>query len=172
MKKSTTFSHRILHSLPSFPSLLSPLALFTLLLLLTTSCSKSEEEKPRYNKTETRELINTYDANKGKLTPEQYSRLIANTRLLFAELKQTLKLLSEIAEPLRFTQEYEKLKNDKEFFDKLTDREQAWRVLVLGQKDFSAQNRTEFSDLPRESWLIDYYDDVIRLRITQAQPEE
>lgn len=144
-------------------------SIFTLLLVIMfiASCSSNEEEKPRYNKKETRELIKAYDDNGGKLSHQQYSSLIKNTRLLFAELKETMKALMKISEPLLFTQEYQKLKNDDDFYDKLIDREQAWRVLVLGQKDFSPENAEEFRDLPDESRRVDYYDECIRLRITQ-----
>lgn len=144
-------------------------SIFTLLLVImfAVSCSSNEEDKPRYNKKETRELIKTYDNNGGKLSHGQYSNLIKNTRLLFTELKETMKTLMMISEPLRFTQEYQKLKNDEDFYDKLIDREQAWRVLVLGQKDFSPENAEEFRDLPDENRRVDYYDECIRLRITQ-----
>lgn len=136
-----------------------------LVIMFTASCGSNEEEKPRYNKTETRQLIKTYDTNGGKLSHGQYSTLIKNTRLLFTELKETMKTLMMISEPLRFTQEYQKLKNDDDFYDKLIDREQVWRVLVLGQKDFSAKNKEEFGNLPDESMLIDYYDECIRVRV-------
>lgn len=150
------------------------LSAFTLLvLLIATSCGKNEGEtkKETYNKAETEQLIAAYDNNSGTLTHEQYSRLIKNTSLIFAELKETMKDLLGITEPLRFTQEYQKLKADTAFMDKLVLREQAWRVLVLGQKGFSEDNLEEFGNLPQECMLIDYYDDCIRVRLTETDAE-
>lgn len=139
-----------------------------IMLLVFTACSGDDDKKPAYNKTETMALINEYDASGGKLQPVQYSMLIKNTRLLFADIKETMKALLSVSEPLRFAQEYQKLKNNDEFIDKLAVREKAWRVLVLGQKGFSKENMTEFGNLPDECMLIDYYDDCIRVRVIDA----
>ena len=146
------------------------LALFTALSLMTFgSCSGNDGEEEKFNKTETCALISEYDANGGTLTPGQYSILIKNTRMLFSDIKSCMKELMEISEPLRFAQEYQKLRHDSEFIDRLVIREQVWRVLILGQKGFSEENKAEFSDLPDECMLIDYYDDCIRTRITDAE---
>lgn len=147
--------------------LLSLLA--TVMLLAFVSCSKGEDEGEKFNATETRALITEYDGNGGTLSAEQYSTLIKNTRLLFSDIKGRMKELLGITEPLRFSQEYQKLKHDDSFMEKLVIREQVWRVLILGQKNFSEQNKVEFGDLPDECMLIDYYDDCIRSRVTDAE---
>lgn len=144
------------------------LILVASLLPLVTSCSSGDDGKEAFNKARTQELVKEYDANGGKLTPEQYSELIKNTRFLYADIKAQMKALLDITEPLKFSQEYQRLKNDNDFIERLTLREQVWRVLVLGQKDFSVDNRKEFGDLPDESTLIDYYDDCIRVRVTDS----
>lgn len=147
------------------------LSLFAIAILFAvTACSK-EEEKETFNTAETTALIKEYDAQGGKLSSEQYSVLIKNTRLLFSDIKGRMKTLLGITEPLKFAQEYQKLKNSNEFMEKLVIREQVWRVLILGQKGFSEQNKAEFGDLPDECMLIDYYDDCIRSRITDAQTD-
>lgn len=147
------------------------LSLFAIAILFAvTACSK-EEEKESFNAAETTALIKEYDAQGGKLSSEQYSVLIKNTRLLFSDIKGRMKTLLGITEPLKFAQEYQKLKNSNEFMEKLVIREQVWRVLILGQKGFSEQNKAEFGDLPDECMLIDYYDDCIRSRITDAQTD-
>lgn len=138
-------------------------------LIVITSCSGGDDEKATFNKTRATELITAYDSNGGSLAPEQYSELITNTRLLFDEIKGQMKALIDITEPLRFTQEYQKLKHNEDFMDKLVMREKVWRVLVLGQKGFSDGNRTEFGNLPDECMIIDYYDDCIRARVTEAE---
>lgn len=147
--------------------LLSLLA--TVMLVAFVSCSKGEVDGEKFNTAETRALITEYDANGGKLTPEQYSTLIKNTRLLFSDIKVRMKELLGITEPLRFTQEYQRLKHDNDFMERLVVREQVWRVLVMGQRNFSEQNKAEFHDLPDECMLIDYYDDCIRSRVTDAE---
>ncbi|MDE6346128.1 MAG: hypothetical protein K2L55_05610 [Muribaculaceae bacterium] len=147
--------------------LLSLLA--TVMLVAFVSCSKGEDDGEKFNAAETRALITEYDANGGKLTPEQYSTLIKNTRLLFSDIKVRMKELLGITEPLRFTQEYQRLKHDNDFMELLVVREQVWRVLVMGQRNFSEQNKAEFHDLPDECMLIDYYDDCIRSRVTDAE---
>lgn len=138
-------------------------------LIVITSCSGGDEEKATFNKARATELITAYDSNGGSLAPEQYSELITNTRLLFDEIKGQMKALIDITEPLRFTQEYQKLKHNEDFMDKLVMREKVWRVLVLGQKGFSVGNKTEFGNLPDECMIIDYYDDCIRARVTEAE---
>jgi len=146
------------------------LSLFAIAILVAVaSCSKGDGQEEMFNKAETEALIKEYDANGGTLTPEQYSVLIRNTRLLFSDIKNSMKALLAVSEPLRFAQEYQKLKNDDEFMEKLVIREQVWRVLVLGQKGFSAENKSEFGNLPDECMLIDYYDDCIRTRLTDAE---
>lgn len=145
------------------------LSLFAIALLaVVTSCSKGDKEEETFNTAEMQTLIKEYDANGGSLTPEQYSTLINNTRMLFGDIKGRMKTLLGITEPLRFTQEYQKLKHDKKFMEELVVREQVWRVLILGQKGFSEQNKAEFSNLPDECMLIDYYDDCIRTRLLDA----
>ncbi|MBD5229453.1 MAG: hypothetical protein HDS69_05385 [Bacteroidales bacterium] len=156
-----------------FAKLAAPLfPLLTIaILLFAASCSKSEDEEVKFDKARTQQLIKEYDSNGGKLSPEQYDELITNTTLLYADIKQQMKDLLSITEPLKFAQEYQRLKNDNDFMERITIREQVWRVLVLGQKDFSAENIEAFNELPKESSLIDYYDDQIRTRLTDAIPE-
>lgn len=145
-------------------------ALIALVLFISVaSCSGSKDNEAKFDKALTQQLIKEYDANGGKLSPEQYSELIKNTRILFSGIKEEMKDLMDISEPLKFTQEYQRLKNDNDFIERLTLREQAWRVLVLGQKDFSVDNRKEFGNLPDECTIIDYYDDCIRTRVTDAE---
>lgn len=145
-------------------------ALIALVLFISVaSCSGSKDNEAKFDKALTQQLIKEYDANGGKLSPEQYSELIKNTRILFSCIKEEMKDLMDISEPLKFTQEYQRLKNDNDFIERLTLREQAWRVLVLGQKDFSVDNRKEFGNLPDECTIIDYYDDCIRTRVTDAE---
>lgn len=145
------------------------LSLFAIALLaVVTSCSKGDK-KETFNTAEMQALIKEYDANGGSLTPEQYSTLITNTRMLFGDIKERMKTLLGITEPLRFTQEYQKLKQDKKFMEELVVREQVWRVLILGQKGFSEQNKAEFGNLPDDCMLIDYYDDCIRTRLLDAE---
>lgn len=141
----------------------------TALIVITSSCSGGGKEKETFNKERVTELISVYDSNGGSLTSGQFSELIKNTRLLFTDIKGQMKALIDITEPLRFTQEYQKLKHSEDFMDKLVMREKVWRVLVLGQKGFSDENRAEFSDLPDECMIIDYYDDCIRARVTEAE---
>ena len=68
---------------------------------------------------------------------------------------------------VEFMQKYELLKQDKQFIDEITIREQVWRVLILGQKGFSEENKIEFDNLPEECQLIDYYDDCIIARVDE-----
>lgn len=140
--------------------------ILTLLIMLAASSCGSGDKDELFNADITRNLIKKYDDGGGKLTPEEYSALISQTHLLYADIKDNMKKLLDISEPLRFNQEYQRLKSDKTFIDKITIGEQVWRVLVLGQKGFSPENQREFGDLPDQRMLIDYYDDTIRTRLT------
>lgn len=137
------------------------------LLVVLASCSDGDKEEERFNAVETQALITQYDSNGGKLTSEQYSVLIKNTHLLFADIKQQMKELLDIADQKEFMQKYQSLKQDKQFIEEITIREQVWRVLILGQKGFSEENKIEFGNLPEECQLIDYYDDCIIARIDE-----
>ena len=137
------------------------------LLVVLTSCSGGDKEEEKFNAAETQALITQYDANGGTLTSEEYSVLIKNTHLLFADIKQQMKELLDIADQKEFMQKYELLKQDKQFIDEITIREQVWRVLILGQKGFSEENKIEFGNLPEECQLIDYYDDCIIARVDE-----
>lgn len=137
------------------------------LLVVIASCSGGDKEEERFNAVETQALITQYDSNGGKLTSEQYSVLIKNTHLLFADIKQQMKELLDIADQKEFMQKYQSLKQDKRFIEEITIREQVWRVLILGQKGFSEENKIEFGNLPEECQLIDYYDDCIIARIDE-----
>lgn len=137
------------------------------LLVVLASCSGGDKEEEKFNAAETQALITQYDANGGTLTSEEYSVLIKNTHLLFADIKQQMKELLDIADQKEFIQKYELLKQDKQFIDEITIREQVWRVLILGQKGFSEENKIEFGNLPEECQLIDYYDDCIIARVDE-----
>lgn len=137
------------------------------LLVVLASCSGGDKEEEKFNAAETQALITQYDANGGTLTSEEYSVLIKNTHLLFADIKQQMKELLDIADQKEFMQKYELLKQDKQFIDEITIREQVWRVLILGQKGFSEENKIEFGNLPEECQLIDYYDDCIIARVDE-----
>ena len=137
------------------------------LLVVLASCSGGDKEEEKFNAAETQALITQYDANGGTLTSEEYSVLIKNTHLLFADIKQQMKELLDIADQKEFMQKYELLKQDKQFIDEITIREQVWRVLILGQKGFSDENKIEFGKLPEECQLIDYYDDCIIARVDE-----
>ena len=137
------------------------------LLVVLASCSGGDKEEEKFNAAETQALITQYDANGGTLTSEEYSVLIKNTHLLFADIKQQMKELLDIADQKEFLQKYELLKQDKQFIDEITIREQVWRVLILGQKGFSEENKIEFGNLPEECQLIDYYDDCIIARVDE-----
>lgn len=137
------------------------------LLVVIASCSGGDKEEERFNAVETQALITQYDSNGGKLTSEQYSVLIKNTHLLFADIKQQMKELLDIADQKEFMQKYQSLKQDKQFIEEITIREQVWRVLILGQKGFSEDNKIQFGNLPEECQLIDYYDDCIIARIDE-----
>lgn len=137
------------------------------LLVVLVSCSGGDKEEEKFNAAETQALITQYDANGGTLTSEEYSVLIKNTHLLFADIKQQMKELLDIADQKEFMQKYELLKQDKQFIDEITIREQVWRVLILGQKGFSEENKIEFGNLPEECQLIDYYDDCIIARVDE-----
>ena len=137
------------------------------LLVVLASCSGGDKEQEKFNAAETQALITQYDANGGTLTSEEYSVLIKNTHLLFADIKQQMKELLDIADQKEFIQKYELLKQDKQFIDEITIREQVWRVLILGQKGFSEENKIEFGNLPEECQLIDYYDDCIIARVDE-----
>ena len=137
------------------------------LLVVLASCSGGDKEEEKFNAVETQALITQYDANGGTLTSEEYSVLIKNTHLLFADIKQHMKELLDIADQKEFMQKYELLKQDKQFIDEITIREQVWRVLILGQKGFSEENKIEFDNLPEECQLIDYYDDCIIARVDE-----
>ena len=137
------------------------------ILLVATACSSGDNQEEKFNAAETQALIKDYDANGGTLTPEQFSTLIKNTRLLFADIKDRMKELIDITDHDDFMQQYEALKADASFMQELSIREQAWRVLILGQKNFSEDNLTQFGNLPDECMLIDYYDDCIRARLIQ-----
>lgn len=137
------------------------------LLVVLTSCSGGDKEEEKFNAAETQALITQYDANGGTLTSEEYSVLIKNTHLLFADIKQQMKELLDITDHKEFMQKYELLKQDKQFIDEITIREQVWRVLILGQKGFSEENKIEFGNLPEECQLIDYYDDCIIARVDE-----
>lgn len=137
------------------------------LLVVLASCSGGDKEEEKFNAAETQALITQYDANGGTLTSEEYSVLIKNTHLLFADIKQQMKELLDIADQKEFMQRYELLKQDKQFIDEITIREQVWRVLILGQKGFSEENKIEFGNLPEECQLIDYYDDCIIARVDE-----
>ena len=137
------------------------------LLVVLASCSGGDKEEEKFNAAETQALITQYDANGGTLTSEEYSVLIKNTHLLFADIKQQMKELLDIADQKEFMQKYELLKQDKQFIDEITIREQVWRVLILGQKGFSEENKIGFGNLPEECQLIDYYDDCIIARVDE-----
>ncbi|MBR6746092.1 MAG: hypothetical protein IKL83_01810 [Muribaculaceae bacterium] len=137
------------------------------LFVVLASCSGGDKEEEKFNAAETQALITQYDANGGTLTSEEYSVLIKNTHLLFADIKQQMKELLDIADKKQFMQKYESLKQDKQFIEELTIREQVWRVLILGQKGFSEENKIEFGNLPEECQLIDYYDDCIIARVDE-----
>ena len=137
------------------------------LFVVLASCSGGDKEEEKFNAAETQALITQYDANGGTLTSEEYSVLIKNTHLLFADIKQQMKELLDIADKKQFLQKYESLKQDKQFIEELTIREQVWRVLILGQKGFSEENKIEFGNLPEECQLIDYYDDCIIARVDE-----
>lgn len=137
------------------------------LFVVLASCSGGDKEEEKFNAAETQALITQYDANGGTLTSEEYSVLIKNTHLLFADIKQQMKELLDIADQKEFMQKYELLKQDKQFIDEITIREQVWRVLILGQKGFSEENKIEFGNLPEECQLIDYYDDCIIARVDE-----
>ena len=137
------------------------------LFVVLASCSGGDKEEEKFNAAETQALITQYDANGGTLTSEEYSVLIKNTHLLFADIKQQMKELLDIADKKQFMQNYESLKQDKQFIEELTIREQVWRVLILGQKGFSEENKIEFGNLPEECQLIDYYDDCIIARVDE-----
>lgn len=137
------------------------------LFVVLASCSGGDKEEEKFNAAETQALITQYDANGGMLTSEEYSVLIKNTHLLFADIKQQMKELLDIADKKQFLQKYESLKQDKQFIEELTIREQVWRVLILGQKGFSEENKIEFGNLPEECQLIDYYDDCIIARVDE-----
>lgn len=140
-----------------------------ILILTAGACSKDEGEKPKYNKAETVALIEEYDANGGQLKPEQYTVLIKNARLLFDDIKGTMKGLLDIQDNQSFIDKYHELCANEEFMDKIAVRERLWRVLVLGQKGFSKDNMKEFGNLPDESTLIDYYDDCISARVNDIR---
>lgn len=137
------------------------------LFVVLASCSGGDKEEEKFNAAETQALITQYDANGGTLTSEEYSVLIKNTHLLFADIKQQMKELLDIADKKQFMQKYESLKQDRQFIEELTIREQVWRVLILGQKGFSEENKIEFGNLPEECQLIDYYDDCIIARVDE-----
>ena len=63
------------------------------LLVVLASCSGGDKEEEKFNAVETQALITQYDANGGTLTSEEYSVLIKNTHLLFADIKQHMKEL-------------------------------------------------------------------------------
>ncbi len=137
------------------------------LLVVLASCSGGDKEEEKFNAAKTQALITQYDTNGGTLTSEEYSVLIKNTHLLFADIKQQMKELLDIADQKEFMQKYESLKQDKQFIEEITIREQVWRVLILGQKGFSEENKLEFGNLPEECQLIDYYDDCIIARVDE-----
>lgn len=137
------------------------------LLVVLASCSGGDKEEEKFNAAETQALITQYDTNGGTLTAEEYSVLIKNTHLLFADIKQQMKELLDIADQKEFIQRYESLKQNKQFIEEITIREQVWRVLILGQKGFSEENKLEFGNLPEECQLIDYYDDCIIARVDE-----
>ena len=137
------------------------------ILIATTSCSSGDQQEEKFNAAETQSLIKSYDANGGSLTPEQYTTLIKNTRLLFADIKERMKALIDITDHDAFIKQYEALKADAAFMQEIAIREQAWRVLVLGQKNFTEDNLNQFGNMNDECMLIDYYDDCIRASLEQ-----
>ncbi len=91
--------------------------------------------------------------------------MIEQERLAFDSRESQMKQLLDIADKQKFAEQYQQLRNDKEFMTMTSISERMWRILVLNQGGFSEENSENFAQLFNQHKIIDLLDDDILSRL-------
>jgi hypothetical protein len=140
----------------NFLSKIGAIALCTLALC---SCGSSGFEA------ETATALCDKSDSSQQLSYDDFAQMIEQERLAFDSRESQMKQLLDIADKQKFAEQYQQLRNDKEFMTMTSISERMWRILVLNQGGFSEENSENFAQLFNQHKIIDLLDDDILSRL-------